>query len=1572
MKRGAAWLPALAAAVIWLAAMTIYLAQQETPTGWLRGKAVAEETGQPLPGVEIRLRHTAAPSGDAGGGEFVLHTRADGTFESKRIPAGTYSLQATSRAHRLRTTDLAVAEGKVQEVNLELAPVPPFFDLRMPQHVFTPDETPQVIAHGFLPGDAVEFAFYRVDTRTLFLEKRGGLRGMLYSQRPPRHLVIEGNPALTLWKRTSARITQRDVEGVFRQRFDLPAGEAGVYLVVAKANSIQRLGWVMVTRVALITKRWGDRVLAYVTDLSSGRPIPGAAVEFSAEGGGRVSGVTDADGLFAARLPGERRSFSLLARAEHEGSEAFLTSWVWRGEEDGEERVYAYTDRPVYRPGNEVSFKGIARRFAGADYAVLSNESVEVEVRDPRDTLVYKAALTSNDFGSYHAGFQLNDEAPTGYYRLLSTFDGEPHESGFAVAEYRKPEYSVEVTAAKKRYTRGERIQARVAAEYYFGAPVAGADVAYRVYRSPYWFYPGGEEGYYEGEEFEGYDYGEIIEEGQARTGPDGVARFTIPTRRETRGRDERAEEIPSDYRYAIEATVTDASRKEVTADGSVLVTQGEFRLSARAVSYIATPGDAVDIEVGARDYRERPVRGVRVTVSAQRQVWGAQDVSLEPGPRGQVTTDAKGKATFRFTPQTPGYYRIETSARDRRGNQIRGRGYLWVTSAVYADLGMPYPKLEIVADKEVYREGDTAVLLINSQSKGATALVTVEGPRLYQHRLVELKGNSTRVEIPIEREYAPNFFVSVAFVRDKQFANEQKRIKVSVEKRRLRVEVKPDQQRYAPGERATYEIRTTDWRGDAVRAELSVGIVDESIYAIEEERAPPMVEFFYPPRWNQVSTDYSFPQIYLDADKGAAGITVRKRFPDTAYWNPTVVTDAEGRASVSFAMPDTLTTWRATVRGATLDTAVGEATAKAQTFKELLVRLETPRFVVQKDRLTLSALVHNYTRARQDVEVWITAPGLSVRGGAGAEERQRMVLGPDEVKRQDWQVDVPSPGDKAITVYAKARSGLSDAMALTIPALPHGRERVEWRSGAVRDQAAERLSIRRDAVAGASDVRVRFAPSIAAVILGALEYLAQYPYGCTEQTMSSFLPDVIVARALRELDLANPELEKKLPDMVQEGLDRLYGYQHDDGGWGWWRYDDSEPWMTAYVVYGLTTAKRNGFAVNQNALDRGLGWLVRRLKDQRHMRANDRLYVLYVLSLAGRDGVVDGHVTDFYRRLDSLDAYELALLTSTLVERKRSEEAKVAGERLWRRLQETQALAWWKGRGDWGRGGDTETTGLALKALLALDPDDPRIYKVVRWLVLHREGNCWVSTRDTAFVLFALTDFMKASQELQPDYQAAAILGDDAILQRRFTQDDLFAPEVEVKASGDALRRGENLLNLSKEGPGNLYYTLILRQFVGQEDLPQVITGAGISIERQYYRMISSRDRRNGVISTTPAPNPTTVFRSGESILARLRITSSKEYEYVVVEDPLPAGCEVAERGGVDPWEWGWWWSDMEVRDEKVAIFARRLPAGTSTIEYHLRPQIPGEYHVMPTQAYSMYNPDVRGSGAETRVRLR
>jgi hypothetical protein len=237
--------------------------------------------------------------------------------------------------------------------------------------------------------------------------------------------------------------------------------------------------------------------------------------------------------------------------------------------------------------------------------------------------------------------------------------------------------------------------------------------------------------------------------------------------------------------------------------------------------------------------------------------------------------------------------------------------------------------------------------------------------------------------------------------------------------------------------------------------------------------------------------------------------------------------------------------------------------------------------------------------------------------------------------------------------------------------------------------------------------------------------------------------------------------------------------------------------------------------------------------------------------------------------------------------------------------------------------------------------------------------------------ILYALADFLKHSQELEPDFDVTITLNDRPLCEPiHFDKAAIFAPQFELSA-GEGLEIGDNILRIDKQGAGNLYYSVRFGQYVGTEDLPMRVGGAGIVIERTYHKLSLGRDGASGNWSLQPSKSPRRQFRSGDLIRARVSVRSARDYDYIMIEDPIPAGCEVIDRGDVPDWEWEYWWQDVDVRDEMVSFFARRLPQGRRVIEYMLRAQIPGKYHVMPTRAYAMYQPEIRGDGPENRVEI-
>lgn len=1538
----------------------------EEPLGSLRGRLVVEGSDQPLREVAITVRPKTPRNGSD---SHYLKTDAEGEFEIARLRTGDYDIEPMSSSHQNKSVAVTVTEGEAATAELKLLPGDPYLNLNVHQHAFLPDDNPRIGIQGFRQGDAVRMRLLAVDDANLMLDNGQGLRDLLQpvasGGKQGRFRAVPGQSRVVReWAHT---VKNRNGEGVFYDVERLGRQKPGIYLVEAHGSAHHATGWLMVTDLALVTKSTDGKVLAYATDLRTGQPRPGTQITFFHNSKKVSGGTTSGSGLAELKLPGgPGDSFEALARSG--GSLAHSRFYPFGYSSDGKPdyRVHTYTDRPVYRPGHLVRFKGVARRIEAVGYGVPSPQTVEITVADEQETVLYQSQVPLNDRGSYHGEFRLPSEAVSGVYNIQVDLAGEEHVDTFAVASYRKPEWRVDVETGKKSYIRGERVPVTVRGTYYFGAPVVEGKVTYTVFRSQHWSWWDGEEEY--ADEEESGNYGEVVHSGETTTDADGAARFEFPT--------EQAPEQgwTGDYDYSVEATIEDMSGRIATGEGSVRVSAGEITLDARSSRYVAAPGEAVTVSVKAEDLDEKPVANAEVTAVTSLEIWKGNKPEQKVLDQQTLRTDAAGKASLTVRLPEPGLVIVRLQTRDPRGNKIETTADVWVSTADGGDYATHYPSLSVVPDKKLYRTGDTAQILINTDKPGATALVAVEGDRIMEHRMVLLKSKSTIVRFKIFPGYEPNVFVTACFVKNREFESSDAKLNINAEAHQLKVEVESDRSVYHPGDTATFRVRTTNAAGRAQPAEVSFGLVDEAVYAIKVDQKNGLWRAFYPLRQNAVLTEFSYPSIYLgDADKDGGEVALRKSFPDTAYWNPTLRTDASGRATVQVKLPDNLTSWRATVQGHTARTEVGAATFNVQVAKELTLRLQTPRSLTEGDRLTLSAVAHNYSSAPLDVTVNLRAAGLQVEGGA-----KRVRLEPGKAERVEWNTTAGTPGEATVTATASG-GRFTDGVQLAVPVRPFAREEVQFKTGALTgDAVTEELSVNPNAATG--EVEIRVAPSVAGTILGALDYLATYPHGCTEQTMSGFLPDVVILRLMDDLDLKKPNLENRLPEMTRDGLLRLYRFQHGDGGWGWWENDASEPWMTAYVLFGMQRAKEAGVPVNPRVWTNGLDALKQHAKHPK-LTANDGMFVAYVLAETGQSIPARQALERFEKQVEKLQRRSLGYRTLAFAALGDTARARSSMQYLWSVVEEFGGVYNWaekRPEWDYGTPQDVESTAVILKAALATTPNDPRLPSVVRWLLLKRNGNRWESTRDTAWILFALADYLKRTGELSPDYRLEVALNGREIHTDDLTPGEGLKEETVVRVPLKDLQRGAaNRLEVRKNGAGTVYYSVKTTQHVKTEVFSPESSVSGLSVEREYYRLETQRDGL-GRISVVPEAKPTTRLQVGDRVLVRLRIRNERRLEYLMLESPLPTGCEVQDRGDMTRNEWrdgGYWWSHQDVRDDRINLFIRNLPTSKPdkphVIEYYLRPEMSGQVRALPAVLSDMYNPAVRASTAESRLEV-
>ncbi|MDZ7344277.1 MAG: hypothetical protein ONA90_07155, partial [candidate division KSB1 bacterium] len=607
--------------------------------------------------------------------------------------------------------------------------------------------------------------------------------------------------------------------------------------------------------------------------------------------------------------------------------------------------------------------------------------------------------------------------------------------------------------------------------------------------------------------------------------------------------------------------------------------------------------------------------------------------------------------------------------------------------------------------------------------------------------------------------------------------------------------------------------IKVTNKAGKGVKTELSIGIVDESIYALAPDVTGDIRKAFYGKRYNRVATYSSFYFRFYGYARGLGDASlaakpeerfsrrgladvktdrfkearVRKDFRDTMFWQAQVRTNSDGIARIKIHFPDNLTTWRATVRAISENTEVGETIHKTLVRKDLIVRMETPRFFTSGDALTISTIVHNYLTQAKQTKVSLQAEGLIVEPAV-----EKIITVPENgEKRVDWTVRTAGVGSATLTAKALTNEE-SDAIELTVPVLPHGLKMSEATVVDIEEDRAvteKTIVIPPGADPATAELFVSVSPSLAASMLSALEDLAGYPYGCVEQTMSRFLPTAIVAYTAKKLNLnLRLELLNELPKMMDKGLKALYGFQHADGGWGWWENDPTHPYMTAYVVYGLALAKQAGHKISEEALTRGANNLASQLKavklaqkdipglgngggSYEYLDATTQAYMLYALHTAQKAGVKTDFA--FESRFDllqktNINDYTRALLAMISHGQNKLEVANALATQLENNCIEARTSCAWGGKSwhyNW-QDDYVETTAFAVKSLVQVKYGSPRINSGIRYLLTQKRGNAWRSTKDTAMIIFALLDYLEKSKELEPNYHVKIFLNDKLVFE--------------------------------------------------------------------------------------------------------------------------------------------------------------------------------------------------------------
>ncbi|MEO0651471.1 MAG: alpha-2-macroglobulin family protein, partial [Planctomycetota bacterium] len=669
----------------------------------------------------------------------------------------------------------------------------------------------------------------------------------------------------------------------------------------------------------------------------------------------------------------------------------------------------------------------------------------------------------------------------------------------------------------------------------------------------------------------------------------------------------------------------------------------------------------------------------------------------------------------------------------------------------------------------------------------------------------------------------------------------------------------------------------------------------------------------------------------------GAAPVNTRTDFRETATWSPSLRTDANGQARVDFTFPDSTTNWRLTAVANDGGSRFGiERRDAARTTLPLLLRLATPRFLVDRDEALFSTLVRNDTDGPLAATVKLALEGAELLGLVG-EGGPLVELAAGEERTLDWRVRTAGAGQ--VRVVASVAAGeFADGIERRLPVLEHGVDVQVTASGALDGERSTLTLDLPPAKPGTTDVTVTVAPSLAATAIEALPFLADYPYGCLEQTLSRFVPTAVTLDALTRLgfergDVANaafarPTQRRPAPDseqtlaqidaMAEAGLARVLSMQRGDGGFSWWPGGKADVLMSGYAVWSLSLAHGAGLDVPRGAIERGRSYLSGELTATAERDLDLAAWCLHAIAAANEtlettsiEEVVLLRFTEVFEAREGLGAYGRALLLltahsmgfdqQTAVLLRNIEDGVVIEDGPGGGLVQPDAQTVGRTTAHWGEDGigyrwsqdGVEATAFSVRALLAVDPEHALIEPAIEWLVLNRRGAAWKSTRDTAVCVLALVDAVVQRGELELD-TSFTLTVDGVERGGGVARSGVAALVPAVWSLGD-LEPGMHRLTLERtRGEGRLYWSALAETFsVADRIRPR---SNEIAVRRDVQHLAGRETLLAGTLfERRPLAQGATV-PSGDRVEVVLTFETRVPLEYIAIEGWKPAGFEAVD----------------------------------------------------------------------------
>ncbi len=1012
-----------------------------------------------------------------------------------------------------------------------------------------------------------------------------------------------------------------------------------------------------------------------------------------------------------------------------------------------------------------------------------------------------------------------------------------------------------------------------------------------------------------------------------------------------------------------------------------------------------------VDVKIERQEWNTVRVQAAGGDVTTKNQVTMTQELKTTlqvEGAKGAT----KALTGLQFTPKKGGTYFLTATAKDAKGLNVITR----VPFYVLGGDGYPWSwedgeKITLQPDKTTAKPGEEVTIVVKSPISG-TALVTVERNRVHRSFLATITPENPVVKVPITDEDSPNAFISVMVIRgaaDSPQAEKMPEYKLgyceiivpSVAKK-LFVEAKPTQSVVRPGEELTVNATVKDNKGTPVAgSEVTLYAVDEGVLSLMSYETPMPFAFFHASMGLAVRTFTTISSLLAEdmdkRDRGNKGIIVggggeeggadaalRKNFVATATWNASLITDKDGRVSTTFKVPDSLTRYRIMAIAVKDADRFGTGESSFTVNKPLMVEPVVPRFAHVGDEILVKAVLHNTTAFSGEVEVELklddTATLISeerpyalvammknrTMTNDGKLDRRSITLKAGETTALAFPVKFVKTGTcawqwRAHTVKWSDAKALADAVEskfeVTQPA-PALREVHYFELTSAKSNESLLKGINPQLLESDGTLRLDFNRSRMGEARDALEHLLHYPYGCVEQTTSSTLPWL----ALAKYEPMFPDLlqQDKVRTAITRGADRLLTMQTDEGGLSYWPGGDKPLlWASAYGGFGLIKAKEWGAAVPQESVDKLTTWISNHLRELKLSDTKqtydlcDAALALYTLAKAGKPE--PSYQTVLYQRREDLPEMSRLFLAMAMCLTNSPEK------------QITELLKPSKGVKQWDHYwlGDQTAAGLRMIVCAHIGLTDEGNKYASEVLARRNGSGHWGTTFSNSWVLLGLAAGEKAPANSKPlSFEVAwgDKKSDHTLADTMSTISSIY--EFEHKLGAKTLRA-------SVPAGQTVRGRVELKAWPDLKTFQPVQKGFGI--KRRYERL-----------TPTGALEESKNLRVGDLIVVTLDIKVLKGNRYLAVEDPLPSVFEPVnpefatqnQRQDAKAQDNAWSCDHRELRNDKALFFTDDWSQlGTFELKYLARVIAEGDVIAPPARIEAMYQPDQYGLSDITRV---